>query len=416
MDWENLQRPGFSPDYIESRYETHGPGLRTRPTGSPRSPAQTLLRNNRPLLAYIAGKPAAFTSKDHNFLPGETVEKQLIVINNSRETVTCDCEWSFDLPDRARGTREITVPTGQQERMPLRFELPAQLAPGRYELQRDRAFQHRRDAAGSLSPSTSCRARCASCGTCAQSRCSIPGAKHAGSWTPCRSHCRELSADADLAAYDILVVGKKALTVQGAAPDIARVRDGLKVMVFEQTPEVLEKRFGFRVATYGLRQVLPRIPDHPVLAGLGEQHLRDWRGEATILPPRLEYLADFPIQRRSDGPVVRHPGLAPLALRQSRQRRLGADREAGARRLPADPRRRLQPPVQPADGVPRGPGHGAVLPDGRDGTHGARPRRRDARPQPARSTLRRGSRRQHVRSFTWAIPLGRAIWNRPVSR
>ena len=38
--------------------------------------------------------------------------------------------------------------------------------------------------------------------------------------------------------------------------------------VFEQTAEVLEQRFGFRVAQYGLRQVFPRIPDHPLLAGL----------------------------------------------------------------------------------------------------------------------------------------------------
>ena len=47
--------------------------------------AQALYRNNMPLLGYIAGKPAAFTSKDHNFLPGETLEKQLVVINNSRK-------------------------------------------------------------------------------------------------------------------------------------------------------------------------------------------------------------------------------------------------------------------------------------------------------------------------------------------
>ena len=47
-----------------------------------------------------------------------------------------------------------------------------------------------------------------------------------------------------------------------------RVRDGLRVVVFEQTAEVLEKRFGFRVAEYGLRWVFPRVPDHPLLAGL----------------------------------------------------------------------------------------------------------------------------------------------------
>jgi len=59
--------------------------------------------------------------------------------------------------------------------------------------------------------------------------------------------------------------------------------------VFEQTPDVLEKRFGFRVAEYGLRNVFRRVPDHPALEGLQTEHLRDWRGEATLLPPRLNY-------------------------------------------------------------------------------------------------------------------------------
>ena len=32
------------------------------------------------------------------------------------------------------------------------------------------------------------------------------------------------------------------------------------------------------------------MPDHPLLAGIAAgDHLRDWRGEATILPPRLDY-------------------------------------------------------------------------------------------------------------------------------
>ena len=78
-----------------------------------------VLCNNMPLLTYIGGKPGAFTSKDHNFLPGQTVEKQLIVINNSRETVTCDCHWSLRLPNALTGSKAITLPTGQQERIPL---------------------------------------------------------------------------------------------------------------------------------------------------------------------------------------------------------------------------------------------------------------------------------------------------------
>ena len=157
------------------------------------------------------------------------------------------------------------------------------------------------------------------------------------------------------------------------------MRDGLKVIVFEQTAEVLEKRFGFRVAEYGLRQVFPRVPDHPLLAGLDVEDLRDWRGEATILPPRLTYTIGEAY--RQSTPVVKWCGsgrAARLAVRQSRQRGLGADREAGPGRFPADRRRRLQPPVQPAHGVPRRQGPGAVLPDGRDRTDRERSGGRDA--------------------------------------
>ena len=47
----------------------------------------------------------------------------------------------------------------------------------------------------------------------------------------------------------------------------------LRVILFEQSPDVLEKRFGFRVAQYGLRQVFPRVADHPLLAGITADEL-----------------------------------------------------------------------------------------------------------------------------------------------
>jgi beta-galactosidase len=61
------------------------------------------------------------------------------------------------------------------------------------------------------------------------------------------------------------------------------------VVVFEQTSAALEQRLGFRTAEYGLRQVFKRVPDHPLLSGLDAENLHDWRGEATLLPPRLNY-------------------------------------------------------------------------------------------------------------------------------
>ena len=179
--------------------------------------------------------------------------------------------------------------------------------------------------------------------------------------------------NADLRAYDVFIVGKGALTLDRAAPDISRVRDGMKVIIFEQTADVLEKRFGFRTEEYGLRWVFKRVPDHPLLAGLRDEHLgigaamprsfrRDWRTNLTTLPPW-------------NGPAPRQAG---LALRQPGQRGLGAHREAGLRRLPVDPRRRLCAAVHLADGVPRGARHGAVLPDRRERADRERPGRRDA--------------------------------------
>src|SRR5207249_10490031 len=113
-----------------------------------------------------------------------------------------------------------------------------------------------------------------------------------------------VAADADLSQYEVLIIGKQALTPDGPGLDVRRVRDGLKVIVFEQSAKVLQQRFGFRVAEYGLRQVFPRIPDHPLLAGLNVDHLRDWRGEATLVSPRLEYK-----MRPRYGPTVQWCGI-----------------------------------------------------------------------------------------------------------
>jgi hypothetical protein len=68
VDWKNLQRPGLSPDYIEGRYEKIELAFE-RTDWIPTVAAKALIRNNRPLLTYLAGKPTAFTSRDHNFSP-----------------------------------------------------------------------------------------------------------------------------------------------------------------------------------------------------------------------------------------------------------------------------------------------------------------------------------------------------------
>ena len=327
VDWANLQRPGFSPDYIQQRYERMDLAYeRTDWIATPA--AQALIRNNGPLLAYIAGGPLHFTEKAHIFLPGQSVAKQIIVINNSRLPAACDWEWSINLPTPTsmstvvdyedehgrriypspealagfRGSGKVSVETGQQTRMPLAIDLPKDLAAGTYELkltvkfdkvppQSDTFAIHVLPQAPPLRP-------------VGKIALFDPKAETAKLLDGLGVKYQKVEADADLAGYDILVIGKAALTLDGAAPNIDRVRDGLKVVVFEQTSEVLEKRFGFRVVEYGLRNAFARVSDHPLLAGLSADHLRDWRGEATLDTPRLKYE-----MRPMYGPTVKWCGI-----------------------------------------------------------------------------------------------------------
>jgi hypothetical protein len=308
VDWEGLQKPGFSPDYVQPRQgwmSVDGERADWVPTAA----AQALIRNNRALLAYVAGKPGSFTSKDHTFRPGEAVEKQLIVVNDFRETVACECEWSLGLPRPAGGSKKVPVPTGDQARVPLRFDLPDTLPAGAYELTATVRFGGRETQKDSFTVHVLPRPA------------GVPAGLKVALFDPRGETSRLLNglgvgpqkveANADLSGYDLLIIGKGALTPSGPGPEVRRVRDGLKVVVFEQTAEALEERLGFRVAEYGLRQVFRRVPDHPLLAGLEEGHLRDWRGAATLLPPRLRYTL-----RPRYGPTVKWCGIqVPRAWR-----------------------------------------------------------------------------------------------------
>jgi len=290
VDWEHLQRPGFSPDYLDDRYERMDLAYEKSDWEATEA-AQALLRNNMPLLAYIAGKPEHFTEKGHNFLPGETVEKQIIIINNARQAVACDYRWSFALPEPVTGSGGISLPTGEQSRIPIRVKLPESLTPGRYELTMSVKFSTGETQEDSFTVDV--MPGPAPPRVAAAMAVFDPKGETAALLKGFGLRFEAVGADADLSPYDILVIGKGALTPDGPAPDISGVRDGLKVVIFEQTGEVLEKRFGFRVAEYGLRNVFRRVPDHPLLSGLTEQVLHDWRGEATILPPSFEYELDY---------------------------------------------------------------------------------------------------------------------------
>lgn len=308
VDWEKLQRPGLSPDFND-RSDRMDLDTSFESSDWIATAGEALIQNNRSLLAYIGGKSSAFTSKDHNFLVGTKLEKQLIIINNSRQEVTCDCNWSLNLQGMLSGSKTIGIATGQQERIPISFDLPSTLSPGNYDLHSIVKFSNGETQEDTFTfqvlPDMNV----------------IVSSPKTALFDP-KGETRKLldemgvsyqlvDAGGVLSGYDVLIVGKEALTVDGIGLDVINVRDGLKVIVFEQTSEVLEKRFGFRVHEYGLRRVYQRISDHPIMDGLKEDNLHDWQGASTLLPSKLKYetndnvFSGSPTVKWCDIPVTR---------------------------------------------------------------------------------------------------------------
>jgi len=308
VDWDKLQRPGYSPDFIDRTYARFDLAYE-RSDWIPSPTAESLIRNNMPRLTWIAGKPDHFTTKDHTFYPGETVEKQLIAINNSRLTVAGEASWSAELGQKMSGAKSLKIPAGNQARIPIQFKLPANLAPGNYQINASFRTSHGESQKDSFS--FQIIPRPTPPGPASKIALFDPPGETA-KWLAGLSIAYQLvDATADLSRFDVLLIGKKALTVDRPAPGLSSVRGGLKVVVFEQTADVLERRLGFRVEEYGLRQVWPRVPDSPLLLGLTSENLRDWRGASTLLPGTLDYTLS---PRYSGAPTVHWCGLEVTRL------------------------------------------------------------------------------------------------------
>ena len=120
------------------------------------------------------------------------------------------------------------------------------------------------------------------------------------------SQCQPVEADADLAGYDVLIVGKAALTRRrpgpGHRPRPRRAEGGRLRADLRGAGEAVRASASPSTACGRSSSACRTIRCWP---GSTPENLRDWRGEATILPPRLKYTTSQHL-RRADGQVVRH--------------------------------------------------------------------------------------------------------------
>ena len=309
VDWDHLQQPGFSPDFIDKHLRQLRSSLTSATTGFPRPPPRPCSATTCRCWAGSRGSRNTSPSRTTPSIPAKPSRSSSLSSIIPARLSPADATWSANLTPPAGETNPFTVPTGDQARIPVQIKLPPGAPPGEYQITANFTFGDGESQQDSFNfqvipPSPP---------PLPASKIALfdPPGQTAKLLTGLGVSCQSITADADLSAFDVLLIGKAALTVNGPAPDLKRVRDGLKVVVFEQTADVLEKRLGFRVEEYGLRQVWPRVPDSPLLAGLASENLRDWRGSSTLLPPTMAYTLS---QKYNGAPAVTWCGLEVTRL------------------------------------------------------------------------------------------------------
>ena len=282
--FKDLQQPGIVADQIapvgnEYIYSRDVSKIKPSVLG------QTFLRWNMPLCAYIAGQREHFTEKGHDFRAGETVQKQLAILNDTRRGVVCRYSWALAGTALA-GQGQAPIAAGKKAMIPLKLALPADLAAGQRMLTARFDF----GAGGVQEDSFALDVLPAPAAYRPANRLAIydPRGDTTKLLQSLAITARPVGATDSLDGTDVLIIGRRALTADGPLTGFDRVANGLKILVFEQDADTLEQRLGFRINIQGQRQLYIRAPGHPALAGLGAAQLRDWRGAATIVPPYLD--------------------------------------------------------------------------------------------------------------------------------
>ncbi|MBN2301051.1 MAG: hypothetical protein JXN60_00910, partial [Lentisphaerae bacterium] len=253
---------------------------------------------NSPFLAYIAGPANNFVAKDHAFFAGETIEKQVIFINANFHDIQVDAEWSLIESETGKKhqtwRKNFSIPAGEQTAHA--FEFAAPVTDKRADFTIELAVRHN---AGNINdvfeieifprlpkPERQLGKRVILMDENFGTRAVLQKAGVEFE-TFEKALLKELPDD-----NDVLVIGRKSFPSDTnlVAEIFQRVSEGMNVLCFEQ---VVSNVFGLKCDDPNLRHVFVSAQDHPIVEGLRDREMRNWRGSSEILDPYPDYREDF---------------------------------------------------------------------------------------------------------------------------
>ncbi|HIK27576.1 MAG: beta-galactosidase [Oscillatoriaceae bacterium SKW80] len=245
-----------------------------------------LMENNSPTLAYLAGSKTAFTAKDHNYYTGEKLQKQVVLINDTRQKQPFDFEWKVLVSGShvGSGKKVGSIETAETLFFPIEVNLPKNITSEKVDGEiilearigskkhRDR-FPFRVFKLPQESISQKSEKNIAVFDTTGKTTAMLKQLGYSvvpwdGSQTP-----------------SLIAIAREALSNKQKLPGNLEtfIRNGGRAIIFAQNPEWIRNTLGFRVAPHLSRRVFPIDETHPALKGLDEIDLRDWRGESTLV-------------------------------------------------------------------------------------------------------------------------------------
>jgi beta-galactosidase len=263
----------------------------------------SLKENNGPTLAWIAGPTRAYTAKDHHFKSGQKIEKQVALLNDTRQPQDFTAAWTATVGRKVvgRGALHGTLAVAETRLVPFRVTMPAmaagQKADGQIVLtaligkvRHDDAFPFRVFGG---EPAVS------AVGT---SPIAVvdPGGKTTAMLVGLGYHTRTWSGT----AVRLVVIGRNALkndptTITRLEP---YVRGGGRVLICTQDPEWLTQALGWRVCPQLSRRVFPM--NSSVASGLDADDLRDWTGASTLVEAYPQYVGNYLKGNEGDQPYA----------------------------------------------------------------------------------------------------------------
>jgi len=307
-DWAHLQRPGIAPDFRPA--DSGGDWLTAADFAQvePTSLGSMFARVNRETLAYIAGPTRRFTAQDHLFAPGERVEKQIVIINDLRREATFGYSWTASVGAQTvdKGTGTVKVSAGDKAMVPFTFVATAAGLETRALTTGDTTgkitltvtLEGKTDETLQDSFDFTVVAPTPPAQTTARIALYDPKGLTAKLLTEAGLRFDPVPQPVAPAGTGLLIIGREAMTPDGPGLDLAGLTGrGVSVLICEQTEDVLQRRWGFRTASPGVRRVFVRQPGHPVCRGLSDDLLRDWRGNSSLLPAyplKAEFHRSYP--------------------------------------------------------------------------------------------------------------------------